>query len=71
MELMYITVFFNPVEVVERSSPPAPVEILPSNAGQDIAPTQSAGKTFILFFSFLFWSIPVSFQRSSGKLVNR
>ncbi|XP_044071055.1 latent-transforming growth factor beta-binding protein 1 isoform X8 [Siniperca chuatsi] len=30
------------VEVVERSSPPAPVEILPSNAGQDIAPTQSA-----------------------------
>ncbi|XP_068997959.1 latent-transforming growth factor beta-binding protein 1 isoform X2 [Embiotoca jacksoni] len=28
--------------VVERSSPPAPVEILPSNAGQDIAPTQSA-----------------------------
>ncbi|XP_044071056.1 latent-transforming growth factor beta-binding protein 1 isoform X9 [Siniperca chuatsi] len=30
------------LEVVERSSPPAPVEILPSNAGQDIAPTQSA-----------------------------
>ncbi|XP_042288938.1 latent-transforming growth factor beta-binding protein 1 isoform X4 [Thunnus maccoyii] len=29
-------------EVFERSSPPAPVEILPSNAGQDIAPTQSA-----------------------------
>ncbi|XP_023151954.2 latent-transforming growth factor beta-binding protein 1 isoform X3 [Amphiprion ocellaris] len=29
-------------EVVERTSPPAPVEILPSNAGQDIAPTQSA-----------------------------
>ncbi|XP_076020330.1 latent-transforming growth factor beta-binding protein 1 isoform X2 [Genypterus blacodes] len=29
-------------EVVERNSPPAPVEILPSNAGQDIAPTQSA-----------------------------
>ncbi|XP_078144725.1 latent-transforming growth factor beta-binding protein 1 isoform X2 [Centroberyx gerrardi] len=29
-------------EVVERSSPPDPVEILPSNAGQDIAPTQSA-----------------------------
>ncbi|XP_039639452.1 latent-transforming growth factor beta-binding protein 1 [Perca fluviatilis] len=29
-------------EVVERSSPPEPVEILPSNAGQDIAPTQSA-----------------------------
>ncbi|XP_051278723.1 latent-transforming growth factor beta-binding protein 1 isoform X2 [Dicentrarchus labrax] len=29
-------------EVVERSSPPAPVEILPSNAGQDIAPTQLA-----------------------------
>ncbi|KAI3363428.1 hypothetical protein L3Q82_011574 [Scortum barcoo] len=29
-------------EVVERSSPPAPVEIFPSNAGQDIAPTQSA-----------------------------
>ncbi|XP_067332079.1 latent-transforming growth factor beta-binding protein 1 isoform X2 [Channa argus] len=28
-------------EVVERSSPPAPVEVLPSNAGQDIAPTQS------------------------------
>ncbi|KAM9365172.1 latent-transforming growth factor beta-binding protein 1 isoform 3-T3 [Pholidichthys leucotaenia] len=28
-------------EVVERTSPPAPVEILPSNAGQDIAPTQS------------------------------
>ncbi|XP_022620843.1 latent-transforming growth factor beta-binding protein 1 isoform X1 [Seriola dumerili] len=28
-------------EVVERSSPPAPVEILPSNAGQDIAPTQA------------------------------
>ncbi|KAK5881892.1 hypothetical protein CesoFtcFv8_020532 [Champsocephalus esox] len=29
-------------EVVERTSPPAPVEILPSNAGQGIAPTQSA-----------------------------
>ncbi|XP_057703825.1 latent-transforming growth factor beta-binding protein 1 isoform X4 [Corythoichthys intestinalis] len=29
-------------EVVEQSSPPVPVEILPSNAGQDIAPTQSA-----------------------------
>ncbi|KAM6956613.1 latent-transforming growth factor beta-binding protein 1 [Aplochiton taeniatus] len=29
-------------EVVERTSPPAPFEILPSNAGQDIAPTQSA-----------------------------
>ncbi|XP_075932801.1 latent-transforming growth factor beta-binding protein 1 isoform X3 [Anarhichas minor] len=29
-------------EVVERNSPPTPVEILPSNAGQDIAPTQSA-----------------------------
>ncbi|KAK9541983.1 hypothetical protein VZT92_001989 [Zoarces viviparus] len=29
-------------EVVERSSPPTPVEILPSNAGQDIAPTKSA-----------------------------
>ncbi|KAM6997763.1 LOW QUALITY PROTEIN: latent-transforming growth factor beta-binding protein 1 [Tautogolabrus adspersus] len=29
-------------EVVERTSPPAPVEILPSNAGQDIAPTISA-----------------------------
>ncbi|XP_056464775.1 latent-transforming growth factor beta-binding protein 1 isoform X3 [Gadus chalcogrammus] len=29
-------------EVYERSSPPAPVELLPSNAGQDIAPTQSA-----------------------------
>ncbi|CAI5682149.1 unnamed protein product [Oreochromis niloticus] len=29
-------------EVVERISPPAPVEILPTNAGQDIAPTQSA-----------------------------
>ncbi|XP_054455660.1 latent-transforming growth factor beta-binding protein 1 isoform X2 [Anoplopoma fimbria] len=29
-------------EVFERSSPPTPVEILPSNAGQDIAPTQSA-----------------------------
>lgn len=29
-------------EVVVRSSPPAPVEILPSNAGQGIAPTQSA-----------------------------
>nr|XP_020455549.1 latent-transforming growth factor beta-binding protein 1 isoform X2 [Monopterus albus] len=28
-------------EVVERISPPTPVEILPSNAGQDIAPTQS------------------------------
>nr|XP_046257483.1 latent-transforming growth factor beta-binding protein 1 isoform X2 [Scatophagus argus] len=28
-------------EVVERNSPPAPVEILPSNEGQDIAPTQS------------------------------
>ncbi|XP_047458686.1 latent-transforming growth factor beta-binding protein 1 isoform X2 [Mugil cephalus] len=28
-------------EVVERSSPPAPVEILPSNAGQDIAPSQA------------------------------
>ncbi|XP_008427208.1 latent-transforming growth factor beta-binding protein 1 isoform X4 [Poecilia reticulata] len=29
-------------EVVEKTSPPAPVEILPSNAGQDIAPTQLA-----------------------------
>ncbi|KAM4600055.1 latent-transforming growth factor beta-binding protein 1 isoform 3-T3 [Fundulus diaphanus] len=29
-------------EVVERTSPPIPVEILPSNAGQDIAPTQLA-----------------------------
>ncbi|KAM4729848.1 latent-transforming growth factor beta-binding protein 1 isoform 3-T3 [Anableps anableps] len=29
-------------EVVERTSPPAPVEIFPSNAGQDIAPTQLA-----------------------------
>lgn len=29
-------------EVVERISPPAPVEILPTNAGQDIAPTQAA-----------------------------
>lgn len=29
-------------EVIEKTSPPAPVEILPSNAGQDIAPTQSA-----------------------------
>ncbi|XP_041866025.1 latent-transforming growth factor beta-binding protein 1 isoform X2 [Melanotaenia boesemani] len=29
-------------EVVEKTSPPAPVEILPSNAGQDVAPTQSA-----------------------------
>lgn len=38
-------VFLDLLEVVERSSPPAPVEILPSNAGQDIAPTQSAGKT--------------------------
>ena len=33
-----------PTEVYERSSPPAPVELLPSNAGQDIAPTQSAGE---------------------------
>ncbi|XP_017286383.1 latent-transforming growth factor beta-binding protein 1 isoform X1 [Kryptolebias marmoratus] len=30
------------LQVVERTSPPAPVEILPTNAGQDIAPTQSA-----------------------------
>uniref|UniRef100_A0A3P9PYX7 Latent transforming growth factor beta binding protein 1 n=1 Tax=Poecilia reticulata TaxID=8081 RepID=A0A3P9PYX7_POERE len=30
------------IEVVEKTSPPAPVEILPSNAGQDIAPTQLA-----------------------------
>lgn len=29
-------------EVIEKTSPPAPVEILPSNAGQEIAPTQSA-----------------------------
>uniref|UniRef100_G3NCA3 Latent transforming growth factor beta binding protein 1 n=1 Tax=Gasterosteus aculeatus aculeatus TaxID=481459 RepID=G3NCA3_GASAC len=35
-------IFFHSSEVVERSSPPTPVEILPSNAGQDIAPTQSA-----------------------------
>jgi len=46
------------VEVVERSSPPAPVEILPSNAGQDIAPTQSTGKikqsSFFIFPLFLF-----------------
>lgn len=32
------------LEVVEKTSPPAPVEILPSNAGQDIAPIQSAGE---------------------------
>ncbi|CAL8298159.1 unnamed protein product [Merluccius merluccius] len=31
-----------PIPVFERSSPPAPVELLPSHAGQDIAPTQSA-----------------------------
>uniref|UniRef100_A0A096MBB1 Latent-transforming growth factor beta-binding protein 4 n=1 Tax=Poecilia formosa TaxID=48698 RepID=A0A096MBB1_POEFO len=30
------------IEVVEKTSPPAPVEILPFNAGQDIAPTQLA-----------------------------
>ncbi|XP_061140649.1 latent-transforming growth factor beta-binding protein 1 isoform X2 [Syngnathus typhle] len=29
-------------EVVEQSSPPVPVEMFPSNAGQDIAPTISA-----------------------------
>ncbi|XP_061914967.1 latent-transforming growth factor beta-binding protein 1 isoform X7 [Entelurus aequoreus] len=29
-------------EVVEQSSPPVPVEVFPSNAGQNIAPTQSA-----------------------------
>ncbi|KAM6916343.1 latent-transforming growth factor beta-binding protein 1 [Xenentodon cancila] len=29
-------------EVIEKTSPPAPVEIRPSNAGQDIAPTQLA-----------------------------
>uniref|UniRef100_A0A4W5R9F9 Latent-transforming growth factor beta-binding protein 1 n=1 Tax=Hucho hucho TaxID=62062 RepID=A0A4W5R9F9_9TELE len=29
-------------EVVEETSPPAPALILPTNAGQDIAPTQSA-----------------------------
>ncbi|CAJ1066457.1 latent-transforming growth factor beta-binding protein 1 isoform X2 [Xyrichtys novacula] len=29
-------------EVIEETSPPVPVEILPPNAGQDIAPTQSA-----------------------------
>ncbi|XP_064173266.1 latent-transforming growth factor beta-binding protein 1 isoform X1 [Anguilla rostrata] len=29
-------------EVVEKTSPPAPVEILPSSASQDIAPTQLA-----------------------------
>ncbi|KAK6293581.1 hypothetical protein J4Q44_G00359070 [Coregonus suidteri] len=29
-------------EVVEKTSPPAPALILPTNAGQDIAPTQSA-----------------------------
>ncbi|KAJ3610438.1 hypothetical protein NHX12_022530, partial [Muraenolepis orangiensis] len=29
-------------EVYERTSPPAPVELLPAHAGQDIAPTQSA-----------------------------
>ncbi|XP_019737687.1 latent-transforming growth factor beta-binding protein 1 isoform X5 [Hippocampus comes] len=29
-------------EVVEQSSPPVPVEVFPANAGQDIAPTQSA-----------------------------
>ncbi|KAJ8014189.1 hypothetical protein DPEC_G00037670 [Dallia pectoralis] len=28
-------------EVVEKTSPPAPALVLPSNAGQDIAPTQS------------------------------
>lgn len=32
------------VEAVERSSSPAPVEVFPSNAGQDIGPTQAAGK---------------------------
>ncbi|KAM9726360.1 latent-transforming growth factor beta-binding protein 1 isoform 2-T2 [Menidia menidia] len=29
-------------EVVEKTSPPVPVEIFPSHAGQDLAPTQSA-----------------------------
>lgn len=50
----YYSVFYDLVEVVERSSPPAPVEILPSNAGQDIAPTQSAGKTPPLLSSPVF-----------------
>lgn len=39
-----VSIYFGLAEVVERSSPPAPVEILPSNAGQDIAPTLSAGE---------------------------
>lgn len=46
MELIYFISVL--VEVVERNSPPAPVEILPSNAGQDIGPTQSAGKTKLI-----------------------
>lgn len=56
MELMSIALcFLLLVEVFERSSPPAPVEILPSNAGQDIAPTQSAGKITKMFYFFLFF----------------
>lgn len=51
MELIYFISVL--VEVVERNSPPAPVEILPSNAGQDIGPTQSAGKTSSFLFLFL------------------
>jgi len=56
---------FNLIEVVEKTSPPAPVEILPSNAGQDIAPTQSAGRTKILKVLFLisFLNGPFSSQK--------
>lgn len=54
---MFMTIvvcpLFNLIEVVEKTSPPAPVEILPSNAGQDIAPTQLAGQ-FPAWLGFMF-----------------
>ncbi|CAL9688260.1 unnamed protein product [Knipowitschia caucasica] len=40
-------------EVIEKTSPPAPVEILPTNAGQDLAPTQSADVDECLISPFL------------------
>uniref|UniRef100_A0A3Q2FWM7 Latent-transforming growth factor beta-binding protein 1 n=1 Tax=Cyprinodon variegatus TaxID=28743 RepID=A0A3Q2FWM7_CYPVA len=43
----HLFLFIILVEVVEKTSPPAPVKILPSNAGQDIAPTQFAGQSHI------------------------
>lgn len=68
-----VVFFFGSTEVVERISPPAPVEILPTNAGQDIAPTQAAGRaetffTLSLQTSFVLLCVFSVFSFSSHQL---